>query len=102
MRCEVATIITELEEVKSSQREGIKPKGIQRPRCTTCEEIENEKCDHCSISGSSDHFLEAVKRDSREKYRGANETGQPLASKVETPHYKSSNNCHLLENYNSL
>ena len=101
MRCEVAAIKTELEEVKRSQREGIKPKGIQRPRCTTCKEAGNEKRDHFSICGSSDHFLEAVKRDSRE-LQGANETERPFASKVEMSHDKSCNNSYLLEKHNSF
>ena len=102
MRCEVAAIKTELNEVKNSRKEGGKPnKTVQRPMCTSCKEAENLNCDHCSFCRSSDHFSEVVKKETG-KLQGATEEGRPLASEVETSHHKQCNNCHLSEQGNSF
>ena len=70
MRCEVAAIKTELNEVKNSQKEAGKPnKTMQRPMCTSCKEAENSNCDHCSICGSSDHFFRGCKQRKQGNYR---------------------------------
>ena len=66
MRCKVTAIRTELEEVKSSQREGIKPKGTQRQDLPHAKRQGMKSIIIGQFVVAQVTFLETVKRDSRE------------------------------------